>query len=1177
MSTARVALTSWFLALLTAVLVVGCGSAEKAGLAEQAERESGREAAGTFVGVATPPGLAAERFAPATGELARATLDEIYESARVETPDQGEPDERALRRYIAGRSALVDGDARRAVGLLEQAVEADPEAAAAWRDLGEARRAAGDRFGADAAHRRALEINPNERRSLLRLGLEAATRRDFERAVELLARIDLFAHPGDPAEPALVRAALGQSLIETGRLAAGAELLAQGVDLPEFFGRPTLYANELGLLYRSRAESWTAAGDAYVRLDDPAMALGAYERAAELPTFDAVGLLSRRMYALLAAGRPSSAGAALVEAVTAEGLTLEDQHIALIGYLREAAPARARIGASIERELVEAAEGLSAEERRAVAGRLALARAAALEDDAAAVVLRERLAAAPGDLDAIRQLLARTGDGSAAALAEQTARLIDASPLNERAYTRTAVRLAGGAQELLDALPAELESQGGALLRARLLGRLGRVDEAEEVLTDVIGEDASFAPGVSALAELLLAQGRVEEAAVVVDRLDARAGEPALLAKAQGLAGTGRVTRAVELLTEAADEAGASAVVAYQLGSLLERLGDAEGAAARYGQAASVDPLLEEAHAARIRLFSQNGALADREKLFAAVRDLRGAIPSARTLRWLRAQELAASGQYGAAERALRDLAEEGDDPLVERALVAVWIGTSSGDTAEAWLREKLEDRPGDAGLMGLLARALAAQGKHEEAAEELRAVLDRRPEDAGVSLQLEGLLREQLGRPEKADELALARLENAPPSVAVGLQEAGVWLRRERYAEAAEAVERSVRRAGRVTPEELRGSLAVAQSIGNRSQEDAALRGLAVGILDALGELDTELPEGAHRLRAILVVLDGGTPEEARAAVARAYRDLGGEADETARAAAQAFVQQERQEDAAAFVESLVVSQAAVNETLVSLWIGLVAQFPNPESAERMIDFLLERRAAEATLQRVFTREIDLTEQEAAGELAHAMAQQYGGGVDDEAAEAMYRVALRHNPRHVMANNNLGYQMLVERRNLAEAERMIEIAYEGEPNSAAVVDSLGWARYLRGVIEDETDEMGLVVREGAIGLLERAVEIGVGESDPGVFEIRIHLGDAYWRAGREELALEQWRMGRVAAQALVQNIGVNAPPEITEAIAGATARLEAAEMGAAPPVAALADEAGEGAQALETAPGEAR
>jgi len=1159
---ARAALLAAALAAsLLACAAPGPGGSRGPALDALAARETPDRAA-TFRGLPLPPNVPAERLELLTeSELARAAApleDVLAALEQPEPPAPREPSAEALRLYIQGRAALVDGEPDRAISLLERAVDADPEAAAAWRDLGEARRRTGQRFTAGAAYREALAADPYERRALLRLGLEAAARRDAARAVDLLSRIDLRAHPGDPAEPYLVRDALGRALIETGRLRAGADLLALGAAVPDRFSRPTNLAEELEQLYRRRADAWTAVGDARARLDDPARALEAYQRAAEHPSFDPLGLLARRLYALLAQGRPAAAAAALTSAVGEEPVTIESAHTELVGYLASAAGAP-RVMTALERDLAELQRSLPPAEAARLAGRFALARAAALPDRQAARLLRERLAEAPGDARAIDQLFARAAAGSPAGIAEQVAALIEESPLNERAYTRAAIRAAGDPRALLDAIDPDDPAPAAQLLRARLLLSLARFDDAEEVLLAIIERDRTFAPAVSALAQLLITQGRTAEASAVIDELDPAAGQPALLAKAAGLTAVGRAREALDLLRDAASAPDASARVALELGSLAERLQLYEEAAERYRQAKRADPQLEEAHASLIRLHAQSGPLADREVLLQAVRDLRDAVPSARTLRWLRAQELASTGQYAAAERALRDLAEESPDPPVVQALVSVWIATSSAADAEAWLRDQLDRRPDDTNLIAQLARSLSAQGKHAEAATRLRAELEQRPGDNALSAQLESILREHLDRAEEADELALARLQNAPPTVSAGLQKAGVYLRRDQPRRAAEELADAIRQAPGVQPQELQAALQLAQRLGADSRSDRDLRPLAIDVIGALVERGLALPEPAHRLRLLLMATAGTETAAIEDAVALAYEQTGEPANRAARAAAQSLVQQGRPRDAADVLRRAASAHPAALPDLGSLWLGVVAQHPYPDSAEALVTLLHDRGEAAQTAAAVMTgrEEEDLTQDQAAAELAFAIAQQYGGqSNDDDAAARLYRVTLRYDPAHAMANNNLGYQILESGDNLDEAETLIQRAYDANPNSPAVIDSLGWVRYRRGIILDQTDADGNIVTEGAVTLLERAVEIARRENDPGLFELHTHLGDAYWRAGRQDKALEQWRAGRAAAQNLVDRLGAGIPRAVPDALENLQARLDAVEARELPPVA---------------------
>ena len=71
----------------------------------------------------------------------------------------------------------------------------------------------------------------------------------------------------------------------------------------------------------------------------------------------------------------------------------------------------------------------------------------------------------------------------------------------------------------------------------------------------------------------------------------------------------------------------------------------------------------------------------------------------------------------------------------------------------------------------------------------------------------------------------------------------------------------------------------------------------------------------------------------------------------------------------------------------------------------------------------------------------------------------------------------------------------MVERAVAANPQSGAMVDSLGWAHYRLGDYKK------------AVQLLEQAVELEAG--DP---EINNHLGDAYWRVGRRIEAEYQWK-----------------------------------------------------------------
>ncbi len=109
--------------------------------------------------------------------------------------------------------------------------------------------------------------------------------------------------------------------------------------------------------------------------------------------------------------------------------------------------------------------------------------------------------------------------------------------------------------------------------------------------------------------------------------------------------------------------------------------------------------------------------------------------------------------------------------------------------------------------------------------------------------------------------------------------------------------------------------------------------------------------------------------------------------------------------------------------------------------------------------------------------------------------AETDLQVALKLKPDEPELLNYLGYSWIDRGVRLQEAMAMVQRAVAANPRSGAMVDSLGWAYFKLG-------DYG-----HAVETLEQAVELDAG--DP---EVNDHLGDAYWKIGRKDEALFQWR-----------------------------------------------------------------
>ncbi len=109
--------------------------------------------------------------------------------------------------------------------------------------------------------------------------------------------------------------------------------------------------------------------------------------------------------------------------------------------------------------------------------------------------------------------------------------------------------------------------------------------------------------------------------------------------------------------------------------------------------------------------------------------------------------------------------------------------------------------------------------------------------------------------------------------------------------------------------------------------------------------------------------------------------------------------------------------------------------------------------------------------------------------------AERDLQAALKLRPDEPELLNYLGYSWIDRGERLAEALGMVERAVAANPQSGAMIDSLGWAHYRLGDYKK------------AVELLEQAVELEAGDPD-----VNNHLGDAYWRVGRRAEAQFQWR-----------------------------------------------------------------
>jgi tetratricopeptide (TPR) repeat protein len=108
---------------------------------------------------------------------------------------------------------------------------------------------------------------------------------------------------------------------------------------------------------------------------------------------------------------------------------------------------------------------------------------------------------------------------------------------------------------------------------------------------------------------------------------------------------------------------------------------------------------------------------------------------------------------------------------------------------------------------------------------------------------------------------------------------------------------------------------------------------------------------------------------------------------------------------------------------------------------------------------------------------------------------------ALALAPDQPLLLNFMGYAKLEHHEDLDHAEAMVRKASDLAPDDASITDSLGWAQFKRGKLEE------------AIATLQRAAE-----KDPDQPDIQEHLGDALYKSGRRFQARFAWNAALVTA-----------------------------------------------------------
>lgn len=460
------------------------------------------------------------------------------------------------------------------------------------------------------------------------------------------------------------------------------------------------------------------------------------------------------------------------------------------------------------------------------------------------------------------------------------------------------------------------------------------------------------------------------------------------------------------------------------------------------------------------------------------------------------------AGQPGIARLAIERWREVAPDALAMRA-AAITLAMRLGEHESAMVDARaLLSGTDEEGYSALLAVLSEARGDEAVIARSvLRQVVreQRLPVSMPAWLQLAGLAR-RLGDRTLSDQVVEAGIERFPDDPRARMLRAA-RLRENGDLEGARRLLLALRDTPEMPPE-LTGALAAelarvgeqsmaALLLGVGEQDDASFgqraswlvsAGDRAGLRALYDEVKASAPAPSSRRRLLL-----GHIAEALGAWAEAERwygsvDDGPNRERAMLRRARALARLDRLDEALALARALQGDALADGERARD---SFLFEAELHDAAGRGGEAL-------ATLERglaVFERD---------GALLYARAMLHERAGRDDAALADLRVVLDDAPSDARALNAYGYMLAEGKHEYAAALPFLERAHALEPQSAPILDSLGWVHLRLGR------------HQRALGLLRDA---WAREKDP---EIAAHLGEVLWITGHRDEARAVWKAGLV-------------------------------------------------------------
>lgn len=962
---------------------------------------------------------------------------------------------------------------------------------------------------------------------------------------------------------------LGQALLEDGYYNAGAEVLESALSMLDGqVVRDARYRREMVQLYSKRADRMAAAGDAWLLLGEADRAERMYGLAGEMVTAEPVGLLSRRVATKLLAGESGRGALMLLEWLDANPGN-ESRSLGVLASAVADHPLAGGYFAQAVDSMIGDGQR-TASSRRALVGVRFDIEEANYGDDWAGGFGVEMLASADAVLVTPvlgSRVLGGIDDDSERL--EAVLMVVDRNPAAAVALAQALVRVDGRPVELMERI-AEAGGRGKSesadllrclvaldLQRPDLLGLEGlQIDEGASTTWLIAhGRAAALGARWALSSELFeLVGGRAG------DRFD-QMSVTEWAFYCDSLVAANRMSDAIAAVEARVDLEGTSAAEWVVAARVSQKVGAPEAMVGSLQRALELDAYDEAIYEQLIALYSStnsgDGAESsdNAEGLRNLTRLLAQRLPDSALVKLIRANEMAgaslrgsdggvAAGQGSAllqqSERLLLELAEEypwreiGVDLLLSIWATEAAQGDPTGaQRGLAMTAFRMESLPGSVELASARARLMVLTGDEVGAEGYLDSLYERMP-SRQVGRLHEGLIRSEEGRRSEADALSIDRLEGLV-SVGDGLErmERSVVVGpltavRFKDFDADELIPAAGPDVGAQGGEWMYGSgqalrvvrvlASVVQGNTDQATNDLVLELIKrargrVEIGQVLQEID--VVNAFDQIELLALPNSSGYSIDAYERLVRALVEVQ-EDDSMIGIAVQSLM---RARDTSAGMELLtrltIQNDGAIDDQRIVELSSLLAQGGTSEDVERSVGYLeskgylVEARNAVTegfgTLSEEYRSEDENTDSVRA-DWIYSVAVVASFYERDSVAEEMYRLALSSDPEHAWANNDFGYKMVEDGRDLVEAERMLRVAHAREPGAASITDSLGWALYAIGQLNDELDETGQVVSQGAKTLLEEAIGI-----DPENATIHDHLGDVLWLLGAYESAVESW------------------------------------------------------------------